>query len=156
MLKLGIEVKSLIKYFAVPKGENDIRIVYDATAYKLNECVWVPSFWLPTLDMLPWALGHNSWMADRDITDMFLNFQLHAEVVPYIGVDLGPMYEKGESVGNRRWACWDRNLMGFAASPYNSIKMVLIAEEVCKGNRHQKKGGRIIKNSTLFSGILFA
>ena len=26
--------------------------------------------------------------------------------------------------------------MGFAASPYNSIKMVLIANDVCKDNRH--------------------
>ena len=32
---------------------------------------------------------------------------------------------------------WDRNLMGFAASPYNSIKMALIAEEICKGNRFE-------------------
>jgi hypothetical protein len=24
--------------------------------------------------------------------------------------------------------------MGFVASPYNSIKMVLVAEEICKGN----------------------
>ena len=60
MLKSGIELKSLIKYFAVPKGENNIRIVYDATANKLNKCVWVPSFWLPTLDMLLRALDHNS------------------------------------------------------------------------------------------------
>ena len=142
MLKSGLDIKSLIKYFAVPKGEDDIRIVYDATANKLNECVWVPSFWLPTLDTLLRALDHNSWMADRDIADMFLNFQLHAKVVPYTGVDLGPMYEKGDSIGDRRWACWDRNLMGFAASPYNSVKMALIAEEVCKGDRHQTKRGK--------------
>jgi hypothetical protein len=31
-------------------------------------------------------------------------------------------------------AVWDRNLMVFAASPYNSfIKMALVAEEICKG-----------------------
>ncbi len=29
---------------------------------------------------------------------------------------------------------WGRNLMGFAASPYNSIKMALVAKEVCTGN----------------------
>jgi hypothetical protein len=28
----GTQVKSYIKYFAVPKGEDDIRLVYDATA----------------------------------------------------------------------------------------------------------------------------
>ena len=37
MLKLGIDPKSLIKYFAVTKEGNDIHIVYDATANKLNE-----------------------------------------------------------------------------------------------------------------------
>ena len=47
-----ISIKSLIKYFAVPKGKDDMRLVYDATANKLNECVWVPSFWLPTIDYL--------------------------------------------------------------------------------------------------------
>jgi hypothetical protein len=40
----GVNVRSYIKYFAVPKGEDNIRIVYDATANQLNECVWVPTF----------------------------------------------------------------------------------------------------------------
>ena len=56
MLRLGTDLKSLIKYFALPKGENDIQIVYDVTANKLNECVWVPSFWLHTLESLFRAL----------------------------------------------------------------------------------------------------
>jgi len=49
---LGTKIKSMIKYFAVPKGKDDIRMVYDATANHLNECVWVPTFWLPTIDSL--------------------------------------------------------------------------------------------------------
>jgi hypothetical protein len=28
--------------------------------------------------------------------------------------------------------------MGFAASPYNSIKMALVAEEICRGDRHEQ------------------
>ena len=52
MLRSGIELKSLVKYFAVPKGGNDIHIVYDATANKLDECICVLSYWLPTLDSL--------------------------------------------------------------------------------------------------------
>ncbi len=31
--------------------------------------------------------------------------------------------------------------MGFAALPYNSIKMALVAEEICKGNRHEEGVG---------------
>ncbi len=34
-----------------------------------------------------------------------------------------------------KWAVWDRNLMGFVASPYNFIKMALVAKEVLKGGR---------------------
>ena len=73
-------------------------------------------------------------MTDRDAGDMLLNFQLHRSVVPFTGVKLSLLYE-------RRWAVWDRNLMGFAALPYNSIKMALVVEEICKGNRHEEGVG---------------
>jgi hypothetical protein len=43
LVTAGITIKSLIKYFAVPKGKDDVRLVYNATANKLNECVWVLS-----------------------------------------------------------------------------------------------------------------
>ena len=39
----GFKVKLLIKYIAVPKGDEDIGLVYNATANHLNECVWVPT-----------------------------------------------------------------------------------------------------------------
>jgi hypothetical protein len=118
LLTTDLPIKSFIKFFAVPKGEDDIRLVYDATANKLNECVWVPSFWLPTIDSLVRACDMETWMTDRYIGDMFLNFQLHASVVPSTGVDLASLYNDLDEVGPR-WAVWDRNLMGFAASPYN-------------------------------------
>ena len=117
MLRSGIDLESLIKYFSLSKRENDIHIIYDTTANKLNEYVWVPSIWLPTLDSLLRALDKNSWMVDQDIADIFLTFQFHANGVPYTGVDIGPMYEKGEEVRDGRWAFLDRNLMGFVAPP---------------------------------------
>ena len=86
-------------------------------------------------------------MTDRDIADMFLNFQLHADVVPFTGVNLRPMYEKGGEARDRRWDFWDRNLMMFATSPCNSVKMTLIAKEVYKGNRHQT--GKGVNNKEL-------
>jgi hypothetical protein len=132
-----VNVRSYIKYFAVPKGEDDIRIVYDATANQLNKCVWVPTFWLPTIDSLLRGLDNSSWMTNRDIGDMFLNFQLHNSVVPFTGVNLLALYETGCDSG-LRGAVWDRNLMGFAASPYNSIKMAFVAKEICRGDRHKE------------------
>jgi hypothetical protein len=65
--------------------------------------------------------------------DMFLNFQLHESAVPFTGVQLLSLYNSPNKVG-LRLAVWDRNLMGFAPSPYNSIKMALIVEEISKGD----------------------
>ena len=100
------KIKSLIKYFAVPKREDNIRLVYNATANRLNDCVWVPTFWLPTTDTLVRGLHKDSWMTDRDVGDMFLNFQLHESIMPYTGVDLTLLYSKEKEEGPR-WAVWD-------------------------------------------------
>ena len=108
-------------------------MVYDATANGLNECVWSPPFWLPTLNTLVRCLDEDSWMTDRDMGDMFLNFQLHESAVPFTGVQLLSLYDSPNKVGLRS-AVWDRNPMGFALSPYNSIKMALIVEEISKGD----------------------
>jgi hypothetical protein len=96
--RTSFDIKSLIKYFAVPKGLSDIRIVYDATASGLNEVVWAPSFWLATIDSLVRALDSTSWMVDRDIGDMFLNFQLHESAWCYAGVDIKPGNDERGSI----------------------------------------------------------
>jgi hypothetical protein len=129
-------LKSLIKYFNVPKGEKDVRIVYDATASGLNDAEWAPPFWLPTIDSLVRALDPNAWMTDRDIGDMFLNFPLHESAWPFAGLDIQPILTEEEvSLKRKRWYHWVRNAMGFSPSPYNSIKMALVAEEVIRGDR---------------------
>ncbi len=43
-------VSSLTSYFAVPKGDTDIRLVYDASKSGLNSSLWVPSFSLPSME----------------------------------------------------------------------------------------------------------
>lgn len=140
LLMTGIKVKSLIKYFAVPKGEDNICLVYNATSNKLNDCVWMPTFWLPTINLLVRALDKDSWMTDCDVGDMFLNFQLHKSMNLFTGVDLSSLY-KTETEPRPCWAVWDRNLMGFTASPYNSIKMALIAKEIGQGDWHEEGVG---------------
>jgi hypothetical protein len=52
LVPTDLSIKSNIKFFPVPKGEDDIRIIYDATANELNKAVWVPTFWLPTINSL--------------------------------------------------------------------------------------------------------
>ena len=84
-------VKSLIRYFPVPKGEEDVRIVYDGTDSGFNDMVWIPSFGLPTINTLLRGTSPTSWMVDLDIGEMFLNFMLEAEASEYVGVDLTPI-----------------------------------------------------------------
>lgn len=135
MVRSGLKIKSLIRYFPVPKGEDDVRMVYDATANDLNDRVWAPSFWLPSVQSLVRALDKDCWMTDRDVGEMFHNFQLHYKALPYTGIDLVPIYE-GVETTESMLAHWDRCLMGFRSSPYNSVKLLLIIEEVVKGDRH--------------------
>ena len=133
-------LRSLISYFGVPKGiiddiVQDWRIVYHAGANGLNDKVWCPSFWLPGVNSLIRILDLTSVMEDRDIGEMFLNFELDPSVRKFVGVDVGPLKFSKEECASR-WMVWVKNLMGFKPSPHNSIKMNLIAEEVIKGDRH--------------------
>ena len=132
-------LSSLIFYFGVPKGVldgvvQDWRIVYHAGANKLNDAVWVPSFWLPRVDSLLRIVDFDSCMEDRDIGEMFLNFELDPKVRSYTGVDVSPLGIPEEECP-ASWMQWCRNLMGFKSSPHNSIKMYLVTEEVIRGDR---------------------
>ena len=128
------KVASLIQFFAVPKGEGDYRVVYHAGANGLNDCVWAPPFFLPTVESLLRIVDGTSCMEDRDIGEMFLNFELHPNTRRFTGVDVGPL---GIEVEGKKmhWLMWTKNLMGFRSSPYNSVKMYLIVEEVVRGDR---------------------
>ena len=133
-------IDSLIKYFAAPKGVidgvvQDWRIVFDAGANELNECAWAPSFCLPTVNSLLRITDEETLMRDQDLGEMFLLFHLHPNTVRFTGVDLGPL-DFGSEDCVQRWMCWTRNLMGFKSSPYNSIRMYVISEEIIRGDRH--------------------
>jgi len=44
------QVNSPTGYFRVPKGLDDIRMVYDGMRSGLNTALWAPNFGLPTVD----------------------------------------------------------------------------------------------------------
>ena len=131
-------IASLVKYFMVPKGEGDWRVVYHAGINGLNDCVWAPHFYLPTVDSLLHIVDHTSYMEDRDIGEMFLNFELHPNTRRFIGIDVGPLELVVDGI-KQHWLVWTKNLMGFRASPYNSVKMYLIIEEVVRGTSMMPK-----------------
>ena len=127
-------IASLIQFFAVPKGEGDWRVVYHAGANGLNDCVWAPPFFLPSVESLLRIVDHTTYMEDRDIGEMFLNFELHPNTRRFTGVDVGPLELDIDGV-RQHWLIWNKNLMGFKSSPYNSVKMYHVVEEVVRGDR---------------------
>jgi hypothetical protein len=86
------EVSSLTSFFSVPKGDQDIRLVYDASKSGLNLSLWAPNFGLPTVDTLTRGVTESFWMADLDIGEMFLNFPLHPDLRPLCGIDVRPYF----------------------------------------------------------------
>jgi hypothetical protein len=127
-------VRILTSYFCVPKGEDDVRIVYDATRSQLNRSLWAPNFGLPTVESLTRHILESCWMGDLDIGEMFLNFCLHPDLQPYCGVDVKPYFLEESGQGLTQWERWVRCVRGLKPSPYVCIKALLIALEVIRGN----------------------
>ena len=116
-------VTSLTGFFPVPKGSDDIRIVYDATKCSLNKALWSPNFGLPMVDTLLTHLLFESWMGDIDLGEIFLNFPLDPSIRPYAGVDLTSFRRELDITSTNKvvWERWVRNLMGFRPSPFNAV-----------------------------------
>ena len=127
-------VRNLTRFFAVPKGETDIRMVYDSTVAKLNDCLWAPWFAMPTVRNHLRAIDVGSYMADVDIGEMFLNFILHPKVKPYCGVDLTKYFPKEVQDNNVLWVRWSRCCMGLKSSPYNCVQGIMHLAETILGD----------------------
>ena len=129
----GASIISLTNFFAVPKGENDIRMVYDLTASELNDALWAPSFWLPTVHNILNCAMASSWYGDVDAGEMFLNFPLDIRLRKYCGVDLSWL----DDDGNRLWECWHRMAMGMKPSPWVTIRLLGWMMEIVIGDRKE-------------------
>jgi hypothetical protein len=75
-------------FFAVPKGVDDIRIVYDATKSGLNQAVWSPNFFLPTMSSVLNHANDQTWYGDIDIGEMFLNYFLDPALRERAGIEV--------------------------------------------------------------------
>ena len=144
-IKLGL-VKSITAYFDVPKGDDDICMVYDATKCGLNAALWTPNFFLPTIDTILRNADDTTWFGDIDLGEMFLNYWINEELRPYVGVDVTSMGERAEDkFGNitfvhegrtgKIWERWERTLMGFQSSPYICTQMFSWSEDCLRGDR---------------------
>ena len=131
-----LKVKSVTSFFDVPKGKNDIRMVYNATSSGLNESVWAPWFALPTVETHLRGVDPGTYMVDCDLGEMFLNFMLDPHIRPYAGVDLTKLFpdeltaEIKEVIEH-----WERMLMGFRPSPYFTTRSLKRVEIFLRGDR---------------------
>ena len=86
-------IKNYIDYFHVPKGETDIRLVFNGTSCGLNDATWSSRFWLPMSTTMTRLLSYNYKVVDMDLGEMFLNFPIHNTLKYHVGVDLTPFRE---------------------------------------------------------------
>ena len=140
-VELG-RIHTHLHYFAVPKGDHDIRVVFDGTSSGLNETLWSPNFFLPTSRNASELLSFDSWMADVDFGEFFHNFFADERVRSHAGVDTKPLEPfipaslEVSEVGSLKYMGlrWSRLFMGMRASPYNAVRYYYWAEEFAKGN----------------------
>jgi hypothetical protein len=81
-------VKSLTTFFGVPKGEDDMRVVYDGSLPGLNAALWCSWFILTNTNSHLITVEPGMFMRDVDIAEMFMNFFLDWHLRNYAGVDL--------------------------------------------------------------------
>ena len=120
-------------------------MVYNVFKCGLNDAVSAPNFFMPTTDSSLRSVSATTWSGDNDLGEMFLNYMLHASIVPYAGIDITecqlpienpPVISKPEvKEGGRVWERWNRCMMGFTQSPYNAIKACHHSEEIIRGDR---------------------
>jgi hypothetical protein len=134
-------VMSLTDFFSVPKGLEDIRLVYNGSKSGLNKVLWVPSFPMATGETLLRAVFPHSWMDDTDLGEFFLNFILHVALRELAGVDIS-LYRSDQEITDLGakvlavcWERWERCAMGLKPSPYQTGQAMLFAEDIIRGLR---------------------
>ena len=147
-IKFG-PVVSLTGSFPVPKGEDDLRMVYDASKCGLNSQLWAPNFMLPTIDMTLRHVDHSGWFGDIDLGEMFLNFPLDINLQPFVGIDASELRERLKEIDNiprsvlenkgRLFLRWERCLMGLRSSPFNACKAMGWADDLIRGHQFDER-----------------
>ena len=111
------EALSLLNHFAVPKGDADIRTVFDGTKSGLNDALFANWFPLPQVKAMTCCLEVGYYFADNNVGEQFYNFWLHPMLQSYCGVDWRPIRGKDALV-----LLWLLLIMGFKPSPYQAVR----------------------------------
>lgn len=148
-------VTCIVPRFGVPKSEDDIRLVWDASRNGVNSKLYAPSFWMPQfrtltdliIKWLPcsvsdyfagnipqdpvesdWRIPHQS---DMDVGEMFLNYMMHYTERHTFGARI--ITGEGESEVQQVLR-FNRLLFGGTPCPYIAVQGHSRAMELVLGN----------------------
>jgi hypothetical protein len=99
-------VKSLTTFSGVPKGEDDMRVVYDGSLPGSNAALWCPSFMLPNTISHLRMVEPGTFISNVDSSEMFLNFFLEWHLRKYAGFDLKSYFN--DDLGKGKYTFWVR------------------------------------------------
>jgi len=113
----------------------DIRMVYNGTSCGLNDVLWASWFGLPSMDAMTRTVEAQTWAADNDYGDMFMNYWLDNNLRQYCGIDITKLYpEEVKASGHPAlWETWTRPAMGLKPSPYQAYQGAMIAKHLTPG-----------------------
>ena len=123
--------------FPIPKGSDDIRVVWDLAKNGLNKQMYTPSFFLATLGTYVRRIEAGVYGGDFDIGEQFHNYILHETEQVYCGVEIPQdLVEslRAEGVTVDRLMRWNRLVFGWQSSPYLALRMLARAIEWAKGD----------------------
>ena len=129
--------QNTVPRFPVPKGADDIRVVWDLAKNGLNEHMYTPSFFLATMGTYLRRIEAGVYGGDFDIGEQFHNYMLHETEQVYCGVEIpqGLVDElRAEGLHVDRFMRWSRLVFGWQSSPYFALRMLARAIELVKGN----------------------
>jgi hypothetical protein len=125
--------RNTVPRFAVAKGSDDIRVVWDLKKSGLNGHMFTPGFFLPTVATYARRLYHEAHSGDFDIGEQFHNYMLHPTEQIYCGVRIpGDMVRRlvAEGISVEPLMRWGRLVFGWQSSPYLALRMLARALEV--------------------------
>jgi hypothetical protein len=125
--------KNTVPRFAVPKGSDDIRVVWDLRKNGLNEHMLTPGFFLPTVATYLRRLSSGAHSGDFDIGEQFHNYMLHPTEQIFCGVHIpADMVQQlgAEGLTVEPLMRWSRLVFGWQSSPYFALRMLARALEI--------------------------